>query len=70
MIYLVLYKGRMDNKKRGRPQKDGQHMLEPITIRLPPQMMREIEKRMAERLDMPSKLAFIRELLAKGLEAS
>lgn len=45
-------------------------MLEPITIRLPPQMMREIEKRMAERLDMPSKLAFIRELLAKGLEAS
>ena len=53
--------------KRGRPPKDGTAMLEPITIRLPPEMARKIEAIRAKRLDAPDKATIIRELLAKAL---
>lgn len=58
----------MEKRRRGRPIKDDS-LLEPITIRLPLPMMREIENRMAKRLDAPDKSTIIRELLAKGLAA-
>ena len=43
-------------------------MLAPITIRLPEQMMREIETRLSKRMDGADKSQLIRELIAKGLE--
>jgi len=56
-------------KKRGRPPKQGDAaMLEPVTIRLPPEMARKIEALKAGRLDAPDKSTIIRELLAKALK--
>ncbi len=58
-------------KKRGRPEKkDGDIMLNPITIRLPEPMMVEIESMMSARLDAPDKSAVIRELIAMGIQAA
>jgi Arc/MetJ-type ribon-helix-helix transcriptional regulator len=42
-------------------------MLEPITIRLPAPMMKQIEAMMAKRLDAPDKSQVVRELLADAL---
>lgn len=58
----------MTKDGRGRPPKHGSAMLEPVTIRLPPPMMRRIEKIMASRLDAPDKSTVIRELIAKALD--
>jgi hypothetical protein len=49
---------------RGRPPLEDEAMLEPVTIRLPPVMMREIEALQRERLDAPNKSTIIREHLA------
>jgi hypothetical protein len=51
----------------GRPPKGDDAMLQPITIRLPAEMMRQIEVLRAGRLDAPDKSTIIRELLAKAL---
>jgi Ribbon-helix-helix protein, copG family len=56
----------MSKPKKGRPPKP-ETLLEPITIRLPEPMMRQIEARMAKRLDAPDKSTMIRELIAKAL---
>lgn len=42
-------------------------MLQPVTIRLPVEMVAKIEALRAERLDAPDKSTIIRELLAKAL---
>lgn len=56
----------MPKDLRGRPIKED-HMLAPITIRLPEPMMKEIEALQSGRLDAPDKSQVIRELLAKAL---
>jgi Arc/MetJ-type ribon-helix-helix transcriptional regulator len=43
-------------------------MLQPVTIRLPAEMVRQIEALRATRLDAPDKSTLIRELLAKALQ--
>lgn len=55
--------------KRGRPPKDKSTMLNPITVRFPAQMMDEIERLAAQRMDQPDKSQIVRELVAKGIEA-
>lgn len=42
-------------------------MMEPITVRFPPQMMREIEEIQAARMDAPDKGQVVRELIAAAL---
>jgi len=58
----------MTKTKRGRPPKGKETMMAPITVRLPPAMMQEIEEIQAGRMDAPDKGQVIRELLAKALE--
>jgi hypothetical protein len=53
---------------RGRPPKGDDAMLQPVTIRLPAEMVRQIEVIRAGRLDAPDKSTIIRELLAKALQ--
>jgi hypothetical protein len=48
---------------------ENEAMLEPVMIRLPPAMVREIEALQRGRLDAPNKSVIIRELLASALEA-
>jgi Arc/MetJ-type ribon-helix-helix transcriptional regulator len=43
-------------------------MLQPMTIRLPAEMVRQIEALRAGRLDAPDKSTIVRELLAKALQ--
>lgn len=43
--------------------------MEPRMVRLPRQMIEEIEKIRAERLDQPDVSSIIRELLAEAIEA-
>jgi hypothetical protein len=52
----------------GRPPKGDDAMLQPVTIRLPAEMVRQIEALRAGRLDAPDKSTLIRELLAKALQ--
>jgi hypothetical protein len=54
---------------RGRRPKADVAMLEPITIRLPALMVRQLEAIQAKRLDAPDKSSLIRELLAKAIKA-
>lgn len=56
-------------RSRGRSPKDNVVMLEPITIRLPEPMVRQLEAIQAKRLDAPDKSTLIRELLAKAIKA-
>lgn len=42
--------------------------MEPITVRFPPTMMREIEKIMSARMDTPDKGQVVRELIAHALQ--
>jgi hypothetical protein len=42
-------------------------MMEPITVRFPPAMMREIEEIQTSRMDAPDKGQVVRELLAAAL---
>jgi hypothetical protein len=51
------------------PPLEDEAVLEPVMIRLPPAMMREIEALQRERLDAPNKSTISRELLASALEA-
>jgi hypothetical protein len=52
----------------GRPPRGEEAMLQPVTIRLPAEMVRQIEALRAGRLDAPDKSTLIRELLAKALQ--
>ncbi len=56
-------------RPRGRSPKDNVAMLEPVTIRLPAPMVRQLEAIQAKRLDAPDKSTLIRELLAKAIKA-
>ena len=53
----------------GRPPLEAEAMLDPIVVRLPKPLVREIEAIMASRADQPKKGQVIRELLAAGLAA-
>lgn len=44
-------------------------MMEPITVRFPAPMMREIEAIQAGRMDAPEKGQVVRELIAEALQA-
>jgi Arc/MetJ-type ribon-helix-helix transcriptional regulator len=55
-------------KTRGRPPKGEEALMQPITIRLPPEMVARIDEMRAGRLDAPDKSTIIRELLAKALK--
>jgi hypothetical protein len=54
-------------RRRGRPPKADEAMLEPITIRLTKMMVREIDRKREGRLDGADRSTMIRELIAKGL---
>jgi len=56
-------------KKRGRPPKGDDALLDRINIRVPREMMRMIEAISDERIDRPEKAQVIRELLAQALGA-
>jgi Arc/MetJ-type ribon-helix-helix transcriptional regulator len=60
----------MSKRGKGRPPREGEAMLEPITVRLPKAMMERIdaivEKRALEGVD---KSSVIRELLARALRS-
>lgn len=56
-------------RRRGRPELGDAAKNEALTVRFPPQMMREIEALQASRLDRPEKGALIRELIAEALQA-
>ena len=55
-------------KRRGRPPKNDDAMLDRVNIRIPREMMRRIAEISNERLDKPDKAVVIRELLAVALE--
>ena len=55
--------------RRGRPTKDEERMLNPVTVRFTKPMMEKIEAIVAERSEVGAdKGQVIRELVAKGLE--
>lgn len=53
----------------GRPPKQGEAFLSPITVRFPRPMMEAIEAIMVDRMDQPDKGQVIRELVAEALAA-
>lgn len=59
--------GMSKSPKRGRPPKGAEAMMEPITVRFPPAMMREIEEIQTTRMDAPDKGQVVRELIAQAL---
>jgi hypothetical protein len=65
---MVLGMERNRKATRGRPPKGEESMLQPVTIRLPVEMVRQIEALRVGRLDAPDKSTLIRELLAKALQ--
>jgi len=55
---------------RGRSPIGDEAMLEPVTIRLPREMVARINAIRSQRLDRPDKSTVVRELIAKGLLAA
>lgn len=60
---------RITNRKRGRPPKDGEAMLERFNIRVPKGMADVIHELHRERRDGADTSQVIREVLLRGLEA-
>ena len=53
---------------RGRPSVYPTAMLEPITIRLPKDMVEQLAAIRSKRMDAPDKASLIRELLARAIK--
>ena len=54
---------------RGRPPKELENLLEPMTIRLTKEIVQRVEKIRASRMDGADKSTIVRELIVKGLGA-
>ena len=61
-------KAKSHSKSPGRPPK-GRQTMHQIALRLPVEMLDEIDKMIEGRLDQPEKSAVIRELLAEAITA-
>lgn len=57
-------------RSRGRPPTEGETLLKPITIRLPPSVMTEIDELViAGEREGADKSSVLRRIIAKGLDA-
>jgi len=57
-------------KRRGRPPTEGETLLKPITIRIPPTVMAEIDELVVEgEREGADKSTVLRRIIVKGLDA-